>query len=166
MRRRNALPHNQREVHARERALAALARMRRENLSLSAAAKAEGTHPRTVRRYAGTALMRTGLRGLFRAKASDRIARALNFPTPRGQQVIVVRSSSTASAIGEYLNAVRKYLNTGNMSALARFRRKSFRTADGVRHEFITDQASLDKLADAGVLAIQGLYRAVHGSRM
>ena len=165
MPRRNAKPRTKREVEARERALAAVARMRREKLSLSAAAKAEGTHIRTVRRYAGTALERPGRRGLFRAKASDRLSRSLNFPTPLGQEVVVVRSSSTASAIGEYLNAVRKYLNTGDTSALVRFRGKSFRTADGVRHEFITDQASLDRLADAGVLAIEGLYQAVQGSR-
>ncbi len=165
MPRRNAKPRTKREVEARERALAAVARMRREKLSLSAAAKAEGTHIRTVRRYAGTALERPGRRGLFRAKASDRLSRSLNFPTPLGQQVVVVRSSSTASAIGEYLNAVRKYLNTGDTLPLMPFRNKSFRSADGVRHEFTTDPGLLNRLGDAGILEIEGLYRAVHGAQ-
>jgi hypothetical protein len=163
---RNAIPRNKREVEARERALAVVARMRRESLSLTAAAKAEQTHARTVRRYAATALERAGRRGVFRAKRSDRIARRMNFPTPRGQIEIIVRSSRTASAIGEYLNAVRKYLNTGNTSALARFRNKSFRSADGVKHEFTTDPASLNRLADAGILAIEGLYRVVQGNHL
>lgn len=163
---RNAIPRNKRQIEARERALAAVARMRRELLSLSAAAKVEGTHIRTVRRYAATALERAGGRGLFRAKASDRIARRLNFPTPHGQIDIVVRSSRTASAIGEYLNGVRKYLNTGDTSGLARFHNKSFRTAEGLRQEFITDPAVLNRLADAGNLAIEGLYRAVYGNGM
>jgi hypothetical protein len=165
MRRRNAIPRNQREAHAREKALAAVARMRRENLSLSAAAKVEGTHPRTVRRYAATALERAGRRGLFRAKASDRIARRLNFVTPQGSIEIVVRSSRIASNIGEYLNAVRKYVNTGDTSALARFRNKAFRSADGVEHEFTTEPALLDSLARAGILAIEGLYRVVHSNQ-
>ncbi len=164
MPRRNAIPRNKRQIEARERALAAVARMRREHLSLSGAAKAEGTNVRTVRRYAATALERVGRRGLFRAKPSDRIARSLNFPTPEGQIDIVVRSSRTASAIAEYLNAVRKYLNTGDTSALARFHNKTFRSADGVRHQFATYPAALNSLADAGMLVIEGLYRAVHGN--
>lgn len=164
MPRRNAIPRSQREVHARERALAAVARMRREHLSLSAAAKAEGTNIRTVRRYAATALDRAGRRGIFRAKASDRMARRLNFLTAQGQIDIVVRSSRTASAIGEYLNAVRKYLNRGDTTALARHKNKRFRTADGVTHEFITDPTTLNQLGNAGVLAIEGLYRIVHGN--
>jgi hypothetical protein len=164
MQRRNSIPRNKREVEARERALAAVARMRREKLSLSAAAKLEETDIRTVRRYATTALERAGRRGLFRARAFDRIARRLNFPTPQGQMEIVVRSSRTASNIGEYLNAVRKYLNTGDTSALARFRNKSFRSADRVKHEFITDPGLLNRLGDAGILAIEGLYRVAHSN--
>lgn len=165
MPRRNAIARNKRESDARERALAVVARMRRENLSLTAAAKIEGTHIRTVRRYAGTALQRDGRSGLFQVKPSDRIARRLNFPTPQGQIEIVVRSSRIASTIGEYLNAVRKYLNTGDTSALSRFKNKTFRSADGVKHQFTTDPRSLNVLGHAGMLAIEGLYRVIQSSQ-
>ena len=63
--RRNATPRNEREAHARERALAAISAMRRDGLSLRAAAKAEGTDPGTVRRYAGTALRRDSPGGRY-----------------------------------------------------------------------------------------------------
>jgi hypothetical protein len=158
----NAAPRNQRQEYARERALATLARMRRDRMSLSAAAKAEGTNPETIRRYVGTALRQDCPGGRYRTTAYDRIARTLNFLTPQGTVAVKVRGSRTASRIGEYMNAVRTYSNTGDTSAVARFNGKSFR-AGGVTYDFITDVSVLDRLIDAGVLAIEGLYRAVQG---
>ena len=164
MPRRNAKPRNQREAEAKERALATVARMRREGVSLSAAAKAEGTHPKTVRRYAGSALRQECPGGHCRVAASDKIGRTLNFLTPEGPVAITVRDSRVASQIGEHANAVKTYRNTGDTSALEKFRGKSFR-AGGVTHKFITDPDILDELAKAGVLEIEGLYRAVHGTQ-
>lgn len=158
----NAIPRTEREAHARDRALAAVARMRRDNLSLRAAAKTEGTDPATVRRYAGSALKQARRGARFRVTAYDRIARTLNLLTPQGTRAVTVRDSRTASRIAEYMNAIRTYVNTGDPSVLARFRGKSFR-AGGVIHSFVTDPRTLDKLADAGVLAIEGLYRASNG---
>lgn len=65
-RHRNAIPRNQREAEARERALAALARMRREGRSLREAATAEGTSPTTIKRYVGSALRREPGKGYRR----------------------------------------------------------------------------------------------------
>ena len=84
MSRRNAIPRTQREREARERALAALALMRREKRSLTAAARAKDTNPRTVRRYVGSALRRKGLSGRYKAKPRDRLLRVLRIPTRGG----------------------------------------------------------------------------------
>ncbi len=161
MNRRNAIPHTEREGQARERALATLALMRREKLSLTAAAKAEHTRPRTVQRYVGSALRQKRAGERYRPTTHDRIPRALQIVTPRGTRPVTVRNSRTASLIGQYMNAVRMYVN-GDSSALARFRGKSFQ-AGGKTYRFVTNPANLDRLADAGDLAIEGLYRAVPG---
>ena len=162
MRRRNAIPRTERAREARERALAALALMRRKKLSLTAAVKAERTSPRTVKRYVRSALRQKGPGERSRPTPHDRIPRTLNVVTPEGTRPVTVRDSRTASRIAQYMNAVRTYSNTGDSSALARFRGKSFQAA-GVTYPFITDPAKLDQLADAGVLEIEGLYRAVGG---
>lgn len=162
MRRRNAIPRNEREAQARERALAAVARMRRKKLSLSAAAQAEHTNPRTVQRYVGTALRQEEPGRHYRATTYDRIPRTLHVVTPEGTLPVTVRDSRTASRIGEYMNAVRTYVNKGESSGLERFRGKSFR-ADGVSYPFVTDPNKLEELADAGVLAVEQLYRATQG---
>ncbi len=160
MRRRNAIPRTEREREARERALAALALMRRKKLSLTAATNAEGTTPRTVRRYVGSALRQKGPGERSRPTPHDRIPRTLNVV---GRTLpIKVRDSRTVSRIAEHMNAVKTYVKTGDPSALARFRGKSYQAA-GVTYPFITDPAKLDQLADAGVLEIEGLYRAVGG---
>lgn len=162
MGRRNAIPRTEREAEARERALATLALMRRKGLALTTAAKAQETDPRTVRRYVGSALRQRALRQRYKPTASDRLARTLNVITPEGTQPVTVRDSRTASRIAEYMNAVRTYVNKGELSALERFRGQSFQAA-GVRYTFVTDPNTLELLADAGVLAFEQLYRATQG---
>ena len=162
MRHRNARPRTEGEAQARERALATLALMRRENLSLEAAANAVGTDPRTVLRYVGSALRHEGPGGDYQAIPHDRIPRTLHFITAAGPTEVTVHDSRTASRIAEHMNAVRTYLRTGDSSALKSFRGESFE-AGGLNHQFVTDPDTLDKLADAGVLAMEGLYRVAHG---
>jgi|SRR5205823_711144 len=160
--RRNAKPHNEEESQTRERALAALALMRRERLTLKTAAETVGIDPRTVLRYVGSALRQTGPRGDYHAIPHDRIPRTLHFITAAGPTEVTVHDSRTASRIAEHMNAVRTHVRTGDSSALESFRGESFE-AGGVKHEFVTDPEILDKLADAGVLAMEGLYRVAHG---
>jgi hypothetical protein len=162
IRRHNAVPRTEREAQARERALATLAVMRREKLSLKATAKAQETDPRTVRRYVGSALRQDAPGRRYKPSARDRLARTLNVITPEGTQPVTVRDSRTASRIAEYMNAVRTYVNKGELSALERFHGKSFRGA-GVRYAFVTDPNTLELLADAGILAFEQLYRATQG---
>src|SRR4051794_2486097 len=109
MKLRNHKPRNRRERLAQERAFAALAAMRRENLSLTAAAKGARTDPSTVRRYVSSALVQKGTHGKLRARPYDRIPRRLRFDQPGRSVALTVNSSRTASLIAEYGNAVKKY---------------------------------------------------------
>jgi hypothetical protein len=163
MRRRNAIPRNEREAQAKERALAALSLMRRKAWKFGPAAKAAGTTPKTVWRYAGSALRQQRRGGHVHAASHDRISRRLNFISPAGKLAGTVRDSRTASAIGEHLNAVKAFINNrADSLALKTFEGKSFRVSGQV-YPFVTDAETLEKLADAGELVFEGLYKAVKG---
>jgi hypothetical protein len=161
MKTKNHKPRNRREQIARERALAALSAMRRENLSLAAAAKAVNTDPETVHRYVGSALVRESPRGRYRARAYDRLPRDVNFFTGERVVPITVHSSRTASWLGEFMNDVRKYHATGDESLLARYRGKRFRSGKQT-YEFVTDSKTLQEFGNVGLRG-EGLYRAIHG---
>ena len=157
---RNAKPRNELEAQNRERALGALAKMRRDRISLRAAARAYGTDPKTVRRFVGSAL-RKDKSGRYRATRYDRIPVTINHLMLDGSVVpLRIRDSRTASKIAEHSNELRKYRRIGDSSGLAQFRGKVFR-ADGVIHQFLTDPVAIDRLEDAGSLtAIESLYYA------
>jgi hypothetical protein len=160
MRKKDAVPRNDSENETRERALATVALMRREDLALTAATTTFGIDPKTVRRYAGSALRRESRGGDYRATSHDRIPRTLYFITATGTITITVSDSRTASRIAEHMNAVRTYTRDGDSSDLATFRGEAFEAED-VTYRFVTDLATLDILADAGELAIENLYRTV-----
>lgn len=141
---------------ARRAALEALSLMRTRGLSRTKAAKEAHTTPATVMRYAGAAL-RKDESGKYRARPSDRIARALNFLTHEGRVPITVRSSRTASRIAEYMAAVRLYTNNGDTSSLSKFRGRSVR-AGALTLPFVTDPRVLDRLYHAGEVAFEDLY--------
>jgi hypothetical protein len=149
MPRRNAIPRSARQAEARERALAALALMRRKpGTSLPRAASEYHTTPRTVHRYVGTALKQARKGSRYTAAAYDRLPRRLNAIISQGPEVVLVRDSRTATKISEHSNAARVYRNTGDTTALEKFRGKSFR-ASGKTYEFVTDPVILDRLEDA-----------------
>jgi hypothetical protein len=162
MKSKNHKPRNRRERIARERALAALSVMRRDKLSLTAAAKAVRTDPETIQRYVGSALVRKGPRGRYRPRAYDRIHRTLNHYTPGRSIAVTVNSSRTASLIAEHRNAVKSYLNNrADESVLQPFVGKTFR-AGKETYEFVTDPKILAEFGESGFRA-EGLYRAVQG---
>ncbi len=123
---------------------------------IQAAAKASGTTVNAIKRHAGPALERTES-GRIRAKKSDRLVRSLHFPTETGMIGLDVKDSRSAKQIAAYWNAVRKYVETGDSSGLRKFRGKHVRVNKRA-YVFITDSATLDRLADAGELAFDDLY--------
>jgi hypothetical protein len=145
-----------READAYERVLHAINLMRRERLSLTAAARETGTRPETVRRLAGTALVR--VRGRWKSKPADRLERRMLFYDRRGSTFVTVRSSTTASRIGEYHNAIKEFLETGHPSKLNAFRGMSFLDVKGKRRQFLTRPMVIRRLARVGEFRFESIY--------
>lgn len=125
--------------------------MRREGLSLTAAARKAHTTPATVRRYGAAALAR-GPAGRYRVKKRDSLYRRLRVVTTQGRIELEV-DSEEASLVSRHANAVRKYGYTGDTNALVHFR--------GVRvagHELESDPDALDRLDREGELGYLDLY--------
>ena len=95
----------------------------RANVSLRKASREEGISPRTVIRLAGSAL-RKKRNGRYAAKAGDRLLRVLEVLTPEGtygRLQIGIRNSRQSTEISKHWNAVTRYLQTGDTSALKKF---------------------------------------------
>ncbi len=153
-----ARPARQRE--SLQKSAHVLTAMRSEKISLAKAAREHGISPKTVRRYAGSAL-RKGSRGTYRARATDTILRALIIPTPEGLTEIATRDSRSASIVAEYANAVQVFLQTGDDSELRPFRGEHIIDAEGNRIPLLTDLDELERLGAAGVLSFESLYAKV-----
>lgn len=134
-----------------------VSRMRADRVSLARASKESGLSPRTVTKWAKSAL-RKGQNGRYQAKPKDTLLRVLTFPTPDGLREIAVRDSRQASRLGKYSAAVQKYLQTGDASGIDKFRGKRVTDASGKRIPLISDLKDLDRLGSAGVLSFESLY--------
>jgi hypothetical protein len=155
MRRNSKLPQNKRQAQARERALRALSAMRR-GASISRAARENGVTPRTIKRYAGGALVQDRPGGRIRTTKSDRLLRYLQIPGPNGPIEISVQGSKAASEVARYKAAVNRFLG-GDRNALAEWRGRKIA---GV--ELITTGHILVDQADKGLLPY-ALYRSLSG---
>jgi hypothetical protein len=143
---------------ARERVLDALYDMRR-GASLSRAARENGVTPRTIRRYAGSALVQDRPGGRIRATKADRLVRYLVIPGPDGPREISVRGSKAASEFAKYKAAANRFLR-GDRDALVAWHGKKI---GGI--ELITAGSTLKNLADKGLLPYS-LYRSFSGGTL
>ncbi len=143
---RDAIPRNARDRAAQRDALAALNLMRKERLSASLAARAEGVSVRTIRKYVGSALRKRGKD--YVARPSDHIVRALTTLDARGKRPTIVRSFKAASLIGRYWNAIDDALK-GKPSALKEFRGRKIPYNN---RKFLTNLKTLHRLVDADLL--------------
>lgn len=135
----------------------AISKMRAERVSLQKAASEFGLDPRVVTRL-GKSALRKRKNGKYVTKRSDKLLRILAVPTPDGTREIATRDSREATKLGKYWVAVQKYLQTGDGSALAKFRRKRIKDASGKKIPLVLDTAVLDQLGSAGVLSFESLY--------
>lgn len=131
--------------------------MRDHKVSLAQASRKFGLDPRTVVHLAGSAL-RKGSNGRYLAKASDRLLRFVKVLTPDGVLDIGVNHSREATLVAEHANAVHRYLETGDSSALRKFRGKRITDASGAKVSLLADLDELDRLGSAGVLSFESLY--------
>jgi hypothetical protein len=160
--RRKAIPRTEGQAQARQRALAALALMRRDHLSLAEACRLEHIKLSTFLRHAGSAVRQDKPGGRYRATAGDRFRRDLQIPTALGPTRVPVYGSKAASKLSKYANAINRYLRTGDTSQLRPFKGKALKVG-GQRIELITDPSTLSSLAQAGALRIDQLYSSLAG---
>jgi hypothetical protein len=92
-------------MQARTRALRALAAMR-HGASISHASRDNGVSPRTIKRYASSALVQDRPGGRIRVTKSDRLVRYLQIPGPAGPIEITAHGSKEASEFAQYKAAV------------------------------------------------------------
>src|SRR5262249_23710887 len=101
--------------------------------------------------------------GRYVATKTDHLLRVLPILMHKGKQEVATRDSRQASLIGSYWSAVQRYLQTGDDSALLKFKKIRIVDASGKRHRLLTDLAELSRQASAGVLSFESLYSG--GSR-
>jgi hypothetical protein len=142
-----------RELLVRRRAVAVLSRMRNRGESLSKAARALHTTPRTVRKFAGSQLRRA-TSGRYSITRSDRLKREIFVFGSDGYEPVTVRSSKLATLASEHLIAVGRFLRTGDTDWLKRFRGKRI---GGV--ELLTNPKRIKEFAEADLVKLDALYR-------
>lgn len=132
-------------------------KMRSDHVSLREASREFGLDPRTVARL-GKSALRKRKNGQYVAKRRDKLLRILAVPSPDGMREVATRDSQQATRLGKYWAAVQKYLQTGDASALNKFRGKNITDASGKRVPLLTDLAELDRQGSAGVLSFESFY--------
>lgn len=134
-----------------------ISRMRADGVSLRQAAREFEISPRKVIRLAGSAL-RKRANGRYAARAQDTRLRVMVVLTPEGLQEIVLRDSQQASRLAEYWDAVQRYVQRGDDSALRKFRGQHITDGSGEKILLLTAVAELDLQANAGNLSFESLY--------
>lgn len=139
------------EQEARHRAFEAIAEMRRQGVSLTAAARIVGTTPATVRRYASGALVKGGRR--YKATRSDRSYQRMSALSTDGLRDIDVRGSGARSLVGGHWSAIGRFAATGDVTVLAKFTSKR---VGGI--ELATDPDLVEEYLRQGELDIDDIY--------
>jgi len=144
-----------RERERSEKIFNVLRSLRKEEKSLTRAAHDEKISRETVLRQLGKSLKKTP-RG-WQAKKTDDLVRDLYFPNQSGH--VVIKGFPVSSDIGAYWNGIRRFVVQGDDALLKTFGNKTFKDIYGNRHAFITDPKILNRLARAGELRFETLYR-------
>lgn len=146
----------EKSFRARRRALRALDLMRDQDISLTEAVRRANTSRRTMLKYAGRGLEKNES-GEWDAKPWDRNVRLMELPQPGGTEVVPIQDSRTASKVGRYQTAVKKFARTGDDSALEDFENVTFQV-NGEMLGFLTDRETLRRHALAGELSNENIY--------
>jgi len=133
----------------------------RDGQSLPKASKEFGIAPSTVVELGRPALRKKN--GRYVATKTDHLLRVVTILTAKGKKEIATRDSRQASLIGGHWAAVQRYLQTGDDSALLKFKKTRVIDASGKRHMLLTNLAELNRHASAGVLSFESMYTG--GSR-
>jgi hypothetical protein len=96
--------------------------------------------------------------GRIVVKKLDRLLRLLPLPSDQGLIEVFVNNSREASRVGEFWNAVRLLINTGDSSAVQLFEGDGVTDINGQIHFFLTDLAELRRQASFGTLRFESIY--------
>jgi hypothetical protein len=128
----------------------------RGGVSLPKASKEFGIPQSTAIELGGQALRKRN--GRYVATKTDHLLRVLTILSVKGKNVIATRDSRQASLVGAHWAAVQKYLQTGDDSALVKFKSKRVTDASGKRHLPLTNLEELNRQASAGILSFESMY--------
>jgi hypothetical protein len=147
--RKQTKANSDRRTKTRARVLNAIARVRRgDSKTLSAAARAEGTTVRTIRRVVPAALLPSRGGGRIRVRASDPYSALVEIVTNSGAAVVSARGSRQRKLAGQHRATWLRVLRGQEpASALEQYRGKK---VGG--YALISDYGQLSSLAHAGVL--------------
>jgi hypothetical protein len=157
---RRILALNIRQTPAYQKALAALARMRRDNVSLAEATRLEGIKPSTFLRYVGDAVYRSGPGKPWKPTRADQLSAYMTVLTPQGPTRVLVSGSIERTRLARYNVALRMWRagEDGAEEAL-----KAFRDLTIGGYVLITNPDLLIELEEAGQLDFETLYSYVGG---
>ncbi len=79
---------------------------------------------------------------------SDKIPRQMIISENGKEISITVKNSTDASKIGQYHNAKRQFLETGDSSSLKKFKKIKVKDIDGVLHKFETSPKKIIEIED------------------
>jgi len=127
---------NPKQKLLREKSLSVLSEARKSKQSLSKLAKKHEISRKTVLNNTN-AFRKTRRR--WSTKRFDKIPRVMKINENGKETSIQINDSRTAALIGQYHNAVKKFLNTGDKKALRKFRKKKIRDIDGNLHSLETN---------------------------
>lgn len=133
------------EKLSREKSLEILSEVRRNKKSLSQASRDKGVSIKSVLQNT-RAFKKAGNRWM--PKTYDRISRVMRINENGRDVSIEINDSRTASLIGRYHNAVKKYLETGDETGLKKFEGKTIKDAQGNKHTLETRPEALDQIAE------------------
>lgn len=120
----------------RERSLHVLVRARKTGKSPSRIAKQVGISFNTVQTHTNAFKK---VNGRWVAKRFDKISRPMLTSEKGKLHSIPISDSRHARTLGQYHNAVKHFLNTGDDSKLKKFSKKQIRDSSGKLHSFETD---------------------------
>ena len=133
--------------------------------TFAGACREVGRDPRTVQRLAKPVL-RKRRNGRWAVKRTEGLLRVLQKLTPEGRQQVGISDLRQASILGDYWNAVERYRDTGDASALKQFDGKHVIDADGKRVFLLTDLHEIDRQGSAGNLSFAKRLQLLGGSRL
>lgn len=121
-------------------------RMMKGGKSLTESSGQVGLSKSQTLKYLGRAVKKKS--GKWIPNTRDTIQRSMHIYEKGSVRSIVVTNSDDAQYIGEYYNAVRKYLETGDKELLKPFKRRTITDANGNKHKLETNPEKVRDIED------------------